>query len=148
MPTFALTNPVPGSSAAAAAAGGLQTATLESGNSYQIGTGLTTAAGAVNTPQTPTFTLQPRGDGGDRTLNITAVPTPAAGTITTLTVNLLVSYDNGNTWQIYASSGAMGGAGIPSAQFKNVVAGGVYSLAVATLTLGTATSFNLDGSLS
>lgn len=145
MPTFTLTGPIPGS---AAAATGLQPQTIETGVQTQIATGLTAAAATVNTPQTPVFCVQPRGDHGDRTLNVTAVPTPAGGTITTLTVNLLASYDNGANWEIYATSGAMGGAGLPSAQFKNVVAGPLYTLAAATLTLGTATSVNLDGSLS
>jgi hypothetical protein len=145
LPALTLTGPIPGS---AAAATGLQPSTIEAGVPTQIATALTAAAGSVNTPQSPTFCVQPRGDGGDRTLNVTAVPTPGNGTITTLTVNLLASYDGGTTWEIYATSGAMGGAGLPSAQFKNVVAGPLYSLAAATLTLGTATSFNLDGSLS
>ena len=122
---------------------------LDIGVTTQIGTGLNAAAGAVNTPSTPAFVLQPReGGGGGLTLDVHAVPTPANGTITTLTVNLLASYDGGTTWQIDQSSGAMGGTGIPSTQFKNLVGGPLYALCVATLALGTATSFNLDGAVS
>jgi hypothetical protein len=145
MPALTLTGPVPGS---AAAATGLQPQTLESGASVQIGTNLTLAAGSANTPQTPAFCVPPRGDGGDRTLNVTPAPVPPAGTITTLTVNLLVSYDGGTTWEVYQSSGAMGGAPLLSTQFKNVVSGPLYSLAAVTLALGTATGVNLNGSIS
>jgi hypothetical protein len=145
MPSFTLTGPVPGS---AAAATGLQPSTLESGVPVQIGTNIQVAAATANTPQTPAFCVAARGDGGDRTLNVTPVPIASNGTITTLTVNLLVSYDGGASWELYASSGAMGGATLPSMQFKNVVAGPLYSLAAATLVLGTATGVNLDGSIS
>lgn len=145
MPVFTLSGPVPGS---AAAATGLQPSTIESGVPMQIGTNIQAAAGTGNTPQTPVFAVQPRGDGGDRTLNVTPVPIAANGTITTLTVNLLASYDNGASWEVYGTSNALGGAPLQSAQFKNVVAGPLYSLAAATLALGTATGVNLDGSLS
>src|SRR5579862_4260749 len=143
MPAFTLTGNIPGSAAAAAV--GLQPQTLDAGVSVQIGTAITAAAGSGNTPQTPCFCLQTRLDGGDRSLLI--VPEPN-GTVTTLTVNLLASYDNGATWQVFGTSGAMGGAPLQAAEFKNLPAGALFSLACATLVLGTATSLNLAGSVS
>lgn len=144
MPSFTLNGPVAGSALAAAV--GLQPTTLDDGASTQIATNIAAAAGAVNTPQSPAFSVQPRQGGGAKSLTVYAVG--IGGTITTLTVNLLVSYDGGATWQVLASSGAMGGSPPVPTRFDNLPAGALFALAAATLVLGTATGVNLSGSVS
>src|SRR5579859_3856452 len=108
MPAFTLSGPVPGS---AAAATGLQPQTLDAGVSVQIATALAAASGNANTtPQGPAFTVQPRGDRGDRTINFSA---QGIGAIpTTVTANLLASYDGGATWQTIAVGLALCAAGV------------------------------------
>lgn len=146
MPSVMLTNPVPGS--AAANAGGLQPYTLEPGVQIQVGTNIQAASGAPNTtPQTPAFTVQPTPGGGDRTLNVSA---QGIGAIpTTVTANLLVSYDGGLTWQTFATNIALVAAGVAAvSEVLHVVGGALYAFALSTLTLGGATGVNINVSVS
>lgn len=144
MPSFTLNGPVAGS--AAANANGLQAQTLDDGASAQIVSNIAAAAGAGNTPQTPALTVQERKGGGAKSLTVYAVG--IGGTITTLTVSLLMSYDNGATWEVLATSAAMGGNPPLPARFDNLPAGAVFALNATTLVLGTATGVNLSGSVS
>ncbi|HLZ90204.1 MAG TPA: hypothetical protein VKQ28_00715 [Candidatus Acidoferrum sp.] len=147
MPSYILTGPVPGS---AAAATGLQPSTIESGGTNQVATNLQAVAASQVTPQSSVFTVQPRGDGGDRTLTIEGVGIGAVPTAAS--VNLLVSYDGGLTWGLYAGATAQAlfAAGVATpAIYKNVVAGPLYALSTSgTFTLGGATGINLVVSLS
>lgn len=144
MPEIQLTNPVPGSAAANIS---LQPATLESGVTVQVGTNIQAAAGSANTPQTPAFTMQPSPGGADRTMNISGQGIGALPT--TVTANLLASYDSGATWQIFASNIQLFVAGVAQeVQAIHVVAGPLFCFAVATLALGSATGVNLNVSIS
>jgi hypothetical protein len=147
MPVFTLTGPVPGS---AAAATGLQPSTLEAGVNTQVGTNIQASAATATTPQTPVFAVQPRGDGGDRTLTIAAVPIGALSGTSALTVNLLASYDGGTTWEIYALGLVLlvAAGSLTAAVVKNVASGPLYAMATSGLVLGTATGYNVDAALS
>lgn len=146
MPTFTLTGPVPGS---AAAATGLQPQTIEPGVPVQVGTNIAAQAATGITPQTPVFLVQPRGDGGDHSMNVEAIG--IGGLPTTVTVNLLASYDGGATWQLTQNGNALAlftaGAGTVQV-IKNLVAGALYAFSISALTLGGATGVNLNVSLS
>lgn len=142
MPSFILTNPVPGS--AAAIAGGLQPCTIDPGCTVQVGTNLQAASGSPNTtPQTPAFTVQPTPGGGDRTLNVSAVG--IGGVPTTVTANLLVSYDNGATWQTFATNIALVAAGVAAVtELLHLTGGPLYAFALSALALGgSATGVNI-----
>lgn len=145
MPSTTLTNPVPGS---AAAATGLQPYTLEPGVQIQAGTNIQAASANANTtPQSPAFTVQPTPGGGDRTLNVSAQGIGAVPT--TVTANLLVSYDGGSTWQTFATNIALVAAGVAAVnEILHVTGGALYAFALSTLTLGAATGVNLIVSLS
>lgn len=142
MPTYTLTNPV--WTAAGATAGTLQPYFLDAGSIVQCGTNLGAVSGAPNTtPQTPVFTILERPDGGERTLNVSAIGIGAVPT--TVTANLLVSYDSGSTWQTFATSIALVAGGVAAnSQILHVAAGALFAFALSTLTLGGATGVNID----
>jgi hypothetical protein len=143
-----LTGPVPGT---AAANTGLQPSTIESGLPVQVGTNITVASGSSTGPQTSVFALQPAPGGGPRTLTIAA---QGIGAIpTAINANLLVSYDNGNTWQLYSAAGTampLFAAGVgTNFPVPNVDAGPLFALSCSgTFTLGGASGVNLIVTLS
>lgn len=145
MPSMTLTGPVPGS---AAAATGLQPQTLESGVQVQVGTNLQAASANANTtPQTPAFTIQPAPGGGERTLNLSAVGIGAVPT--TVTANLLVSYDGGTTWQTFATAIPLVAAGVAAvSELIHMAGGALFAVALSALTLGGATGVNILATLS
>lgn len=145
MPAFTLTGPVPGS---AAAATGLQPQTLDAGVSVQVATNLQVASGAPNTtPQGPAFCVQPRSDLGDRTINFSAQG--IGGLPTTVTANLLASYDGGATWQTFATNMALFAAGVGAqAEAIHVPGGVLLAVALSALALGGATGVNIIASVS
>ena len=93
------------------------------------------------------FTVQPRGDGGARTLNLhgrsaTAVPTTA-------TLSLYSSSDGGVTWTLEQSTIALCASTVfTDGVLTNLVAGLLYILLATAVTLGSATTVSVDGSLS
>lgn len=137
---FTLTNPI--WTATLAAAGNLQPETIETGWLVQVtpSPGLA-VAGVALTPQTPVFTLQPKQDGGPRTLEVSVVG--IGGVPTTVTAQLLSSSDNGLTWQNEGSTLALVATSTPAPQQITVTQGRLYALNLSALTLGTATQVNL-----
>src|SRR5271154_5503322 len=106
------------------------------------------AAGTTATRLTnPLFSVFPRGDGGDRTLNlqvnsVTAVPT-------TLTASLYSSSNGGASWNLFQAAIALVASTVATdVQVLHLTAGLIYTLLVTTLTLGSATNVSVDGSVS
>ena|SRR5271166_1741467 len=107
-------------------------------------TALAAVSGAPNTlPQGGFFTFAPAGGGEDITLLVSAegVVSPP----TTLTANLLVSDNNGLTWQTYATALALVTAAVAATQnVLHLTPGRLYGISLATLTLGaTCTGVNI-----
>lgn len=118
--------------------------TLEPGVPTLLWTGAVAAAG------TAYFVVQPRGDGGDRTLTLQAMGTPVIPT--TVTANIEQSNDQGASWQPVGSAGtglALVAASVGTAQVvKNLTAGAIYRINPTTVTLGNATNVVIVGTLS
>jgi hypothetical protein len=138
---------------AVSVAAGADPVALEPGISVTLASAVAAAqvlgqAGLTATRLTnPLFSVFPRGDGGDRTLNLnvrsaTAVPT-------TVTASLYQSTDNGVTWELAQPAFNLVQAGVVTgAQALHLVAGVLYQLLVTSLALGSATTVSVDGSVS
>jgi len=98
-----------------------------------------------NTNQT--FAVVPTGQGGPRVLSLharsaTAVPTALA-------VQLYSSSDGGATWDLYQGAVTLVSGVTPvENQISNLVSGLIYQLLVSALTLGSATTVSVDGTIS
>ena len=101
-------------------------------------------AGSTVRSTNPYFTVQPRGDAGDRTLNLNVRGN--GGAPTTVNASLYASDDSGSTWQLYQA--ATGNLVTNSAQALHLVAGLLYQVLASSVTLGGATSVNVEGQLS
>jgi hypothetical protein len=130
---------------------GADPVTLETGLPVFLASGVATvqtlgqAGTSASRLTNPTFSVPPRGDGGDRTLSLSA--NGVAAVPTTVTVSLY-AYD-GSAWSLYESAIALIATGVATdAQELHLVAGLQYQVLVTTLTLGSATSVNVTGSLS
>jgi hypothetical protein len=138
---------------AVSVAAGADPVALEPGVSVTLANAIAAAqvlgqAGLTATNLTnPRFSVFPRGDGGDRTLNLnvrsaTAVPT-------TVTASLYQSTDNGVTWELaQAAFNLVTSTVATGAQALHLTAGVLYQLLITTLTLGSATTVSVDGSIS
>jgi hypothetical protein len=123
--------------------GGLTPYTLDAGTSVLLFQGAAAAASTI------LFVVQPRGDGGDRTIVLQALG--VGGSLTTVTANLEASDDGGATFQPYGASGtgiALVATGVGTSQkVLDVVAGKIYRVNVTTLVLNTATAAQVIGTL-
>lgn len=110
-------------------------------------TPLTAASGAPDTtPQGGSFGVAPNPGSTDTTLELSAVGIGAVPT--TVTANLLVSFDNGATWQDFATNLTLVATSKAAAQtVQHLVAGPLYAIALSAVTLGSATGVSIRAAI-
>lgn len=115
-----------------------QVAIIDPGQAVQVVSAL--AAASTGTANSQLFTVQPRGEGADRSLVLDAVPN---GAVTTVTADLEISTDNQVSFQKFKTGLALIAASVSTAAVvNNVQSGATYRVNVTTNTAGTSVTIN------